>query len=323
MAALSMYCASSVYIYAAKTNPQAGLSTSDRDNLEFIIRAMEAIGKHHLITQSFLQQICADVERNGLVDAVALPGLAKHRNAFGWASSNVPLLARSYLTKHSDIQVPLPGRLPLGVASGTFDPSKTPQAQTARGCATTPLESVGPAEATNKRRRTSPPPQQQRQQQDRPSYDWNNQAAPTTFYDNSNNKGRGVFGGGLLRASGVAPMPNDAPPSVSLPHRASANVSPVVNISPAVGVSAPPPPQMPINMAVMGQSQGDAMPYTTAVPPAVTVGYDAAGAFVYAQPTQDMGAMGFAVPEAVDPWNFLPVMDDAAWAEMERGAGTG
>ncbi|KAH6694003.1 binuclear zinc transcription factor [Plectosphaerella plurivora] len=312
MAALSMYCASSVYIYAAKSAPQAGLSTADRDNLEFIIQAMEAIGRHHLITQSFLQQICADVERNGLIDAVAIPGLAKHRNAFGWASSNVPLLARSYLTKHSDIQVPLPGRLPLGASSGTFDPDKTPQAQTARGCPPAPPE-AGPGEATNKRRRTSPPPPQQQQQQQ-----WAPQGTPTTFYDEPN-KPRGLFGGGILRASGVAPMTNNAPqapPPVSLPHRASANASPVVNVSA--------PPQVPVNMAVLGQPQGNPIPFTTAVPPAVTVGYDASGAFVYSQPvTQDMGAMGFTVQEAVDPWNFMPVMDDANWVNMGTGAGAG
>lgn len=318
-----MYCASSVYIYIAKMDPQAGLSRAETDNLEFVIQAMEAIGRHHLITQAFLQQICADVERNGLAGAIAVPGLAKYRNAFGWASSNVPLLARSYLTNHSEIQVPLPGRLPLGVTSGTYDPAKTPQAQRARGCAATGLPGEG-VEATNKRRRTSPPPpQQQQQQQDGQSFDWDTPGASTTFYSTNPEKPRGVFGGGLLRASGVAPMSNGPPRphpqvSVALPHRTSANASPV--------------PRQMGGMAPLGiqPQQGDALPYTaSAMPPttATTVGYDAAGAFVYPQPgPQDMGgmaAMGFPAADGVDPWTFMPVMDDVAWAGMGRGDGTG
>ncbi|GKT95575.1 binuclear zinc transcription factor [Colletotrichum tofieldiae] len=119
MVALSLYSAASVYIYSAKCNPEAGISTADLQNLKFIITAMEAIGRKHVITQAFLQQIFMDVERNGLSGIIDLPNLTNYKNLFGWTCSNIPLLARSSISKHTEIQPPLPGRLPLGNPKGT------------------------------------------------------------------------------------------------------------------------------------------------------------------------------------------------------------
>ncbi|KAK1674563.1 hypothetical protein BDP55DRAFT_612092, partial [Colletotrichum godetiae] len=114
MVALSLYSAASVYVYTAKCNLDTGFSTADLQNLKFIINAMEAIGRRHIITQAFLQQIFMDIERNGLSGVIDLPNLANYKNLFGWTSSNIPLLARTSISKHTEIQPPLPGRLPLG-----------------------------------------------------------------------------------------------------------------------------------------------------------------------------------------------------------------
>ncbi|KAK1637326.1 hypothetical protein BDP81DRAFT_222423 [Colletotrichum phormii] len=119
MVALSLYSAASVYVYTAKCNLDTGFSTADLQNLKFIINAMEAIGRRHIITQAFLQQIFMDIERNGLSGVIDLPNLANYKNLFGWTSSNIPLLARTSISKHTEIQPPLPGRLPLGDPKGT------------------------------------------------------------------------------------------------------------------------------------------------------------------------------------------------------------
>jgi hypothetical protein len=116
--ALSMYCAASVYLAEAKEKPEVGLSNADSTNLEFIVKAMEAIARDHMITRAFLQQVCLDIERNGLTTSVKIPNLGKYKHMFGTCSSNIPLLARSSISKHTEISPPLPGRLPLGNPKG-------------------------------------------------------------------------------------------------------------------------------------------------------------------------------------------------------------
>ena len=122
MCALSLYCATTVYVYLAKNDPQAGLTTLDTSNLELIIHAMEAISRQHEITCAFLQQACLDVERNGLDSCIRLPSLTKYRDFFGGPSSNIPMLARSSVSKHTEISPVLPGRLPLKDPKGSIPP---------------------------------------------------------------------------------------------------------------------------------------------------------------------------------------------------------
>uniref|UniRef100_L2G9U7 Binuclear zinc transcription factor n=1 Tax=Colletotrichum fructicola (strain Nara gc5) TaxID=1213859 RepID=L2G9U7_COLFN len=119
LVALSLYSAASVYVYNAKCDPQNGLSMADLQNLKFIVQAMEGIGRRHLITQAFLQQVFMDIQRNGLSGIIDVPSLNNYKNTFGWTCSNIPLLARSSISKHTEIQPPLPGRLPLGNPKGT------------------------------------------------------------------------------------------------------------------------------------------------------------------------------------------------------------
>jgi hypothetical protein len=111
---LSFYCSTTVYVYIAKKNPQTGLTPLDRSNLEIIIQAMEAVGRNHEITCAFLQQACLDIERNDLTSVLRFPNLQKYRSLFGGPSnSNIPLISRSSISKHSNITPVLPGRLPL------------------------------------------------------------------------------------------------------------------------------------------------------------------------------------------------------------------
>ncbi|KAI3336446.1 hypothetical protein HD806DRAFT_517640 [Xylariaceae sp. AK1471] len=110
LAALSLFCAASVYIYFCKEN-QAPTSVN---NLDFILSAMEAIGRSHAITRSFLRQALLDIERNGVQDIVRLPRAERlSQNLNNVISHNVPLLARTRMSRHSEAQPPLPG-LPIG-----------------------------------------------------------------------------------------------------------------------------------------------------------------------------------------------------------------
>lgn len=84
---------------------------------------MEAIGRYHQITRAFLQQACLDIERNGLSDTIQMPELNKYRELFGGACSNIPLLARSSIGRHTEMSPVLPGKLPLGNPKGRIRPS--------------------------------------------------------------------------------------------------------------------------------------------------------------------------------------------------------
>ncbi|KAL7934443.1 hypothetical protein V8C35DRAFT_28119 [Trichoderma chlorosporum] len=123
LCALSLYCATTVYVYLAKDDPISGVTPIDVSNLEVIINAMEAVGRTHQVTTAFLQQACLDIERNGLTSCLRLPSLSKYRDLFGGPSSNIPRLARTSVSQHTEMSPPLPGRLPLGAPKGHRRPA--------------------------------------------------------------------------------------------------------------------------------------------------------------------------------------------------------
>ncbi|EGR46633.1 uncharacterized protein TRIREDRAFT_66047, partial [Trichoderma reesei QM6a] len=123
LCALSLYSATTVYVYLAKDDPVAGVTPIDISNLEIIINAMEAIGRVHQVTTAFLQQACLDIERNGLTSCLRLPSLSKYRDLFGGPASNIPRFARTSVSQHTEMSSPLPGRLPLGGPKGVRRPS--------------------------------------------------------------------------------------------------------------------------------------------------------------------------------------------------------
>lgn len=112
LVALALYVASSVYTTMAQDD---GMQPDHTANLEFLLVAMNAIGKQHVITKSFLTQAIVDLQRAGLLGLVRIPRIempetTKIVTACG---NNIPLFARSRLSRIADIQPPLPGRLPL------------------------------------------------------------------------------------------------------------------------------------------------------------------------------------------------------------------
>ncbi|KAH0497695.1 hypothetical protein TgHK011_004984 [Trichoderma gracile] len=122
LCAFSLYCATTVYVYLAKQDPASGINSKDMSNLELIINAMEAISRIHLITSAFLQQACLDIDKNGLSSIIKLPNLHQYRDLFGGPASSIPLMARSPISKHTQMSSPLPGRLPLDKPLGHMRP---------------------------------------------------------------------------------------------------------------------------------------------------------------------------------------------------------
>ncbi|RYP67645.1 hypothetical protein DL769_005716 [Monosporascus sp. CRB-8-3] len=156
LAALSLYCAASVYIYFSKENK----ASTNVANLDFIISAMEVIGRDHAITRAFLRQVLLDIDHNGIRHMVRTPRLDKMSEVLGQQmSNNIPLLARSGISRHTDVQPPLPGRLPLGKPVGKVIREESSEAGPALGRFTAfpTLLRGGSAETVgNKRKRTSP-----------------------------------------------------------------------------------------------------------------------------------------------------------------------
>ncbi|KAI0840554.1 hypothetical protein F5Y06DRAFT_243039 [Hypoxylon sp. FL0890] len=156
LAALSLYCAASVYIYLCKETQ----TPTNGENLDFLIAAMEAFGRDHMITRAFLRQVVADIERNGIQNIVRLPRLDNLDADFrAQVSHNIPLLARTKISRHSGVQPPLPGRLPLGKPVGkviTEDLGHCDHGTwtSERGSSSRETRPAGPV-ASNKRKRTS------------------------------------------------------------------------------------------------------------------------------------------------------------------------
>ncbi|KAJ8120149.1 hypothetical protein ONZ43_g3070 [Nemania bipapillata] len=110
LAALSLFSAASVYMYFCKENN----TPASVDNLDFILSAMEAVGRTHSVTRSFLRQALLDIERNGVQNIVQLPRVTRLSLQLNTAiSHNIPLLARTRMSRHSEAQPPMPG-LPAG-----------------------------------------------------------------------------------------------------------------------------------------------------------------------------------------------------------------
>ncbi|KAG6022953.1 hypothetical protein E4U41_002119 [Claviceps citrina] len=173
LCALSLYCCTTVYVYLAKKRPGDGFTASDRSNLEIVVQAMEVVGRKHEITCAFLQQACLDIERNDLAGMLRFPVLSKYRALLDGSNvgSNIPLITRSSVSRHSKVTPVLPGRLPLSDPQGRIAPGRLVHAhddavrsintdcfQPVLGAVTRNVSS-GTARATgqeNKRRRMSP-----------------------------------------------------------------------------------------------------------------------------------------------------------------------
>lgn len=112
LVALALYVASSVYTTMSQDD---GMQPAYTANLEFLLLAMNAIGKQHVITKSFLTQAIVDLQRAGILGLVRVPRMEmpEATKIVSACGNNIPLFARSRLSRIADIQPPLPGRLPL------------------------------------------------------------------------------------------------------------------------------------------------------------------------------------------------------------------
>ncbi|KAK6197661.1 homeodomain superfamily [Pestalotiopsis sp. IQ-011] len=156
MAAISLYCAAMVFIYQCKDEP-----TPQRiDNLDFIISAMDAIGREHIITRAFLKQLLLDLDRNNITQITRVPKLGSLPEIIAIGNHNIPLLTRSQFASHSQMQPPLPGRLPLGNPRGNLNDHKISDCGIGFGYKIkdgSQVTNVGADEAAaNKRKRGSP-----------------------------------------------------------------------------------------------------------------------------------------------------------------------
>lgn len=85
---------------------------------------MEAMGKQHMITMAFLRQAIHNIHSAGFAGIVRIPKLqaptdiSENGTTPAPCGPNVPLLARSRVTRNTDILPPLPGRLPLNKPIG-------------------------------------------------------------------------------------------------------------------------------------------------------------------------------------------------------------
>ncbi|KAL2017315.1 hypothetical protein VTK56DRAFT_2338 [Thermocarpiscus australiensis] len=107
--ALGLYLAASAYTSQAKENPEE----CNNANLEILAKCMAAIGRQHVLTRAYLNQLLLDIERNGIPASIDLLSLRTAEKSTG---HGIPLVARSAVSRHSKPVPPLPGRLPLGIA---------------------------------------------------------------------------------------------------------------------------------------------------------------------------------------------------------------
>ncbi|KAJ4304032.1 hypothetical protein N0V88_001637 [Collariella sp. IMI 366227] len=110
--AISLYLAASVFITQAKEDPDQ----FDKSNLELLITCMAAVGLKHVVSHAYLKQVLDDLERNGILaasDPVQSFRFVKHM-----CGHSIPLVARGAISRHTKMQTPLPGRLPLGEPQG-------------------------------------------------------------------------------------------------------------------------------------------------------------------------------------------------------------
>lgn len=123
LVALALYVASSVYTTMSQDD---GMQPDYTANLEFLLVAMNAIGKQHVITKSFLTQAIVDLQRANLLGLVRIPRIEMPdtRKIVSACGNNIPLFARSRLSRIEDMQPPLPGKLPLSNPANPQDMEK-------------------------------------------------------------------------------------------------------------------------------------------------------------------------------------------------------
>jgi hypothetical protein len=239
LVALALYVASSVYTTMSQDDgPQPDYTA----NLEFLLVAMHAIGKQHVITRSFLTQAIVDLQRAGIIGIIRIPRveMPETSQVVTECGNNIPLFARSRLSRIEDMQPPLPGKLPLGNPTKPGDVEKSIR-QVLQGELQMPYWRGGEQDAgnANKRKRVAVSPEPALAPQDFTPSLWfqPTQAVELTPSDTTT-------GGSWLSSDDKSPAGagSAAAAQFRLPHRSgsSAGTSPS-----AVANSASTPPTQP------------------------------------------------------------------------------
>ncbi|KKA26768.1 hypothetical protein TD95_002390 [Thielaviopsis punctulata] len=90
--ALSMFCAASVYVYHLRDNITTLLPPIEMEKLGYVLSVMQKLATEHIITRSFLQQICSEIERHGLRTYITHPAIEKF--AYAGTTASIPLISR-------------------------------------------------------------------------------------------------------------------------------------------------------------------------------------------------------------------------------------
>ncbi|KAI2636407.1 fungal-specific transcription factor domain-containing protein [Hypomontagnella submonticulosa] len=293
LAALSLYCAASVYVYlCAETQTATNL-----DNLDFLMAAMEALGRDHPITKHFLRQVVVDIDRNDIRHIVRLPRLDNLGEFNTQISHNIPLLARSKVSRHSEVQSPLPGRLPLGKPMGKIiDPAThgceygtwTSQFQDHDPSSWESQQSDQPASNNNnKRKRTSPSAGTSTLDASSEGHDspWPASGLPDRVSTNASTYSEPpdpscavAFTKSILRSTGFGAFTEQKRP-MGMPHRTG---SPSVNTTAPPQAQAPPPESEPAPVPVPQENNG---PRSVHIAPSMLGAWDLVSMYMHAQLT--------------------------------------
>jgi len=307
LVALSLYCAASVFLSQAKEEPEK----ADVDSLSFLVSCMDAIGRQHVITRAYLNHLMLDIRYNGIDTGTTLLSKMEIHSACGY---NIPLLARSSASFHTQVQPPLPlGRPPPLCPYDSFYTGREHGRATGSAKVVDLTDTEVPG---SKRKRTSGPtgasagsqgplffPEAVARQQNTST----NQVTPQQAKNERVGEVGARFWASIFSTSGSAP--SSAKP-VQLPHRSNTPSTTAASSKPGAqdslgGISLAASPDLLFYQAL---SQGDHLSTTTAI------AQDAQPGVATATDDTDMMAGMPNNFEGLDDWDGI--LDPEMFAQM-------
>lgn len=104
LCAVSLYCATTVYVHIAEFGAADVLNEKDYVNLQTILQAMLQICHMHPTVRHLVVLACHDVERVGLRERITLPSLdsINFDSCGGFQHLQAPLFIRASLSKYKE-----------------------------------------------------------------------------------------------------------------------------------------------------------------------------------------------------------------------------
>lgn len=158
LVALSLYCASTVYVDLAReafSSPSPVIlppwATSE---LEFLVECLESIGRQHIITRAYLNQLLLDIEQSDVGTFFNLPNIKR----YGCCNHGIPLLVRTAVSKHTKNggRPLVPRMMPMG---GRIIPEEASGSGSGGGCGMTRAQACGSSNTDSGMPGTEPPPE--------------------------------------------------------------------------------------------------------------------------------------------------------------------